>query len=80
MQALALKAHFDGEHIQLDEPAELRPDTEILVMVWQRETPADEQVAQETLAAAALGTAYGDAEPTYTLDLLREPNPDYEGG
>jgi hypothetical protein len=24
--------------------------------------------------------AYGDDEPEYTLDMIKEPNPDYEGG
>ena len=80
MQALALKAHFDGERIQLDEPAELSPDTELTVMVWQRETPTDERAAQTRLAEAALAAAYSDVEPTYTLALVREPNPEYEGG
>lgn len=76
MQAQALRAHFDGEHIQLDEPAQLSPDALLTVMVWQRETPPGEQAAQEQLAAAALAAGYGDDEPTYTLEQLREPNPD----
>jgi hypothetical protein len=31
------------------------------------------------LAAESLAGAYGADEPEYTLDMLREPNPHYEG-
>ena len=30
-------------------------------------------------AATSLAGAYADDEPDYSLDLIKEPNPDYEG-
>ena len=31
------------------------------------------------LSARALEDAYGDDEPEYSLDLIKRPNPEYEG-
>ncbi len=31
------------------------------------------------ISAAALTAAYGDSEPDYTLDMIKEPNPDFAG-
>jgi antitoxin component of MazEF toxin-antitoxin module len=31
------------------------------------------------LSQRGLANAYGDDEPEYSLDLIKEPNPDYEG-
>lgn len=32
------------------------------------------------LAQQSLESAYGDDEPDYSPNLIREPNPDYDGG
>jgi hypothetical protein len=32
------------------------------------------------LSQQRLADAYGDDEPEYPLTLIKEPNPDYEGG
>ena len=43
----AIRAHFDGRVIILDEPIELAPDTE--VTVWVQSTPEEEaRIAQQT--------------------------------
>jgi hypothetical protein len=31
------------------------------------------------LSLQALGKAYGEHEPEYSLDVIKEPNPEYEG-
>ena len=31
------------------------------------------------LSALSLEGAYGEEEPEYSLDLIKEPNPEYEG-
>ncbi len=70
MSALTLKAHFDGKHITLDEPYELRPGTPLTVTVLP--TPADLEKADWTTAASAgLSRAYSDDEPEYTLADLK---------
>ena len=45
--------------------------------------PPEEETAGDPewllLSAQGLAAAYGETEPDYPLDLIREPNPDYEG-
>jgi hypothetical protein len=77
MKTVTLRAHFDGEHIQLDEPFRLERDTPLAVTVLANE---DERNSWYALSATGLEAAYGDDEPEYTPDLVIEPNPDYEGG
>ena len=43
-----LSGHFDGEHIVLDEPAELKPNTKVSVIV-----PGDEETATEVVESCA---------------------------
>ena len=77
MQIVTLRAHFDGKQILLDEPYELAPNTTLLVSVIQMQ---DERRADETrFALANLERAYGENEPEYSLDLIKEANPKYEG-
>jgi hypothetical protein len=77
MKAVTLRAHFDGEQIRLDEPFRLEPDTSLAVTVLPKEQEDDPDWSR--LSVQGLAAAYGDAEPDYPLDLILEPNPDYEG-
>ena len=78
MKTISLTATFDGQHIRLDEPVALKPNTRLLVTVLP-EKPSDEEHRDwKTLALQSLGRAYGPAEPEYTLDMLKEQNPKYE--
>jgi len=80
MNPVTLRAHFDGEHIQLDEPYALQPGTPMMVMV-KRDSPADpEREDWLRLSQQRLADAHGDDEPDYPLSLIKEPNPNYEGG
>jgi hypothetical protein len=77
MNPISIPAHFDGKHIQLDEPVSLPMNAKLIVTVlpMQDAERADwTELSQEGLAAA-----YGDDEPEYTLDCIKEANPDYEG-
>ena len=68
MPVLSLKAHFDGQQIQLDEPYELPRDAALLVTVLSM-SPADqdqERQAWLTLSAKGLASAYGENEPDYS--------------
>ena len=78
MKAVTLRAHYDGEHIRLDDPFPIEPDSPLTVTVWQKEQ-ADEEETLALLAGSALANASVE-EPEYSLDLIKEPNPDYEGG
>lgn len=78
MQPKTLRAHFDGRHILLDEPFELAPNVELIVTVLPKSS--DEAREDWTrLSLESLAHAYSDDEPEYSLDLIKEANPAYEG-
>lgn len=76
MENVTLRAHFDGSTIQLDEPYDLAPDTKLLVTV----IPPEDTAGWTEFSRRGLASAYGDADPEYALNTVREPNPDYERG
>ncbi len=79
MDAITLPAHFDGEQIVLDQPFELKPDTKLLVTVLPEEELGDEREAWLFHSMSHLAKAYGEDEAEYSIDLIKEPNPEYEG-
>ncbi len=78
MRIVTLQAHFDGKQILLDEPYDLAPNTKLVVSVIQMQNEEREDWTRFSLAN--LERAYGDNEPEYSLDLIKEANPKYEGG
>lgn len=78
MSNIALRAHFDGEKIVLDEPFDLEPDTELLVVVPTEEEVDDRQYWLQ-LSAQGLARAYAEDEPEYDLSKVKEFNPNYTG-
>jgi len=79
MPTAALLAHYDGQHICLDEPFDLAPNTRLIVTVLPQGGPDETREAWLRLSTQGLAAAYGEDEPEYTLDLIKEGNPDYEG-
>lgn len=45
MQAVTLRAHYDGKQILLDEPYELEPDTRLIVTILSENRVCDERTA-----------------------------------
>lgn len=80
MRQTILRAHFDGEQIRLDEPFELKPNTPLTVIVGDGDTLDSERADWWLLSSQRLAEAYGEDEPEYSLEMIKEPNPDYEGG
>jgi hypothetical protein len=78
MESKTLRAHFDGSQILLDEPYELEPNVELIVTVLPKSSD-EEREDWTRLALESLAQAYGDDEPDYSLDLIKEVNPAYEG-
>ncbi|MFZ1574494.1 MAG: hypothetical protein WAT36_04525 [Chromatiaceae bacterium] len=72
MPAVTLKAHYDGHAIHLDEPFELGPHAHLLVTVLDAGTDGNRSLWAD-LAAAGLARAYGDDEPEYGPNDLRQP-------
>lgn len=78
METKTLRAHFDGNQILLDEPCELEPNVELIITVLPK--PSDkEREDWARLSLESLARAYSDDEPEYSLDLIKEANPEYEG-
>lgn len=70
MQTVTLTAHFDGEHIHLDEPFAISSTARLLVTIL----PGDGDAEREewyALAKAGLARAYSDDEPDYPASLVR---------
>ena len=78
MPTITLGAHYDGKQIKLDEPYNLKPNTSLLVTIVQ--TAQDDRQDWARLSTQGLNDAYGKDEPTYSLTMIKEPNPDYEAG
>ena len=70
-----IPAHFDGEHILLDEAVELEPNTKLLVTVLPKDSDSEEWAM---LSAKRLEDAYGENEEEYSLELVKQLNPEYE--
>ena len=70
-----IPAHFDGQHILLDEAVELEPNTKLLVTVLPKDVESEEWRA---LSAKRLEDAYGEDEEEYPLELIKQANPEYE--
>ena len=79
MSLMTIRAHFDGEQVRLDEPCQLAPDTQLLVVVVPNQTPDGDHEDWMRLSRQGLENAYGEQEPEYSLDAIKEPNPDYAG-
>ncbi|HEV8187227.1 MAG TPA: hypothetical protein VGP83_05720 [Pyrinomonadaceae bacterium] len=66
-----IPAHFDGQHILLDEAVELEPNTKLLVTVLPKDVDVD---AWRALSANRLEEAYAEEEEEYPLDLIKKSN------
>jgi hypothetical protein len=64
MPTAVLKAHYDGEHIVLDEPVQLP-------LVVTISTDDSERYEWAALGLQSLARAYGNDEPDYTIADLK---------
>ena len=78
MKPITLIAYFDGEQIRLDEPFKLEPGTKLIVTVLPKHQPDSELADWLGLSKRGLENAYGEVDPDYSLDSIKEPNPKYE--
>ena len=75
MNSVTLKAHYDGEHIVLDEPYEIPVNAPLAVTVLvpaaSEHDRERERASWTALSAGSLARAYGDDEPEYTVADLK---------
>jgi hypothetical protein len=79
MRPVTIRAHFDGEHIRLDESVQLEPDAKLLIIVLPKQPAGSEETEWACLSMQGLENAYGEDEPDYSTDAIIEANPEYEG-
>jgi hypothetical protein len=70
---ITIKAHFDGEHIVLDEPFTLTAEMEISVVVVEGDDAFYNPYRNDWLLLSEQGLAasYGEDEPEYSESDLR---------
>ena len=72
MPLIALKAHFDGEQIRLDEAFDLPVGADLIVTVaLSDEGDADFRRSWSALGKQSLAHVYGDDEPSYGIGNCR---------
>jgi hypothetical protein len=74
MSAIALKAHYDGKQICLDEPFELQPDSKLIVTVVSGDSLEDERQTWLAASQAGLARGYGADEPDYSHCIGKMPS------
>ena len=74
----ALQAHYDGKKVCFDEPYNIPPNTNLVVVVLENEILNDEREQWYALAKHGLSRAYSDDEPNYDNVPLKEVNPNYK--
>lgn len=72
MPTMALRAHYDGKHIVLDEDFTLTPNTQLMVTILPFQPIDQERMSWMQFSSVGLANAYGDDEPEYTLADLRQ--------
>ncbi|VFN04021.1 MAG: hypothetical protein BECKG1743D_GA0114223_108632 [Candidatus Kentron sp. G] len=68
---------IDDRHIQLSIPLRISPGSNVVVSIPE---PSEGDLVRESWLSASLtglSCAYGESEPEYDSELVREPNPEY---
>ncbi len=72
MPLIALKAHFDGEHIRLDEAFDLPAGADLIVtLAVSDERDTEFRRAWSALGKRSLSRLDGDEEPSYSIEDCR---------
>lgn len=72
MPLIALKAHFDGQQIRLDEDFDLPAGADLIVTVaLSDERDSEFRREWSALGKQSLSRIYGDEEPEYRLEDCR---------
>ena len=67
---------IDSQHLKLTKPIELAPGSTIIITIEPAGSVAEEQ-AWYLLSLQGLVGVYRADEPDYSLDLIKDTNPDY---
>jgi hypothetical protein len=67
---------IDAQHLHLNQPILIPAGSRVLVTLASPEET--ERQSWLPLSVQGLTAAYGDDEPDYSAELVKEPNPDYQ--
>lgn len=70
---------IDGTHLELAAPIVVPTGGRLFVCVTQPEDADEERTDLLAVSVERLSAAYGESEPEYGLDMVKEPNPEYVG-
>lgn len=81
VKSITLTATFDGEHIRLEDDFPIPKNARLLVTVLPGDADDDRAFRDfwQKVSSQSLARTYGPDEPHYTLAMVKEPNPEYEG-
>ncbi len=69
----------DSTHLELDIPINLPNGTKVRVVIDSYESGLnDEKDLWSNLSSSSLSKAYGNDDPEYSLQMIKEPNMDYK--
>jgi hypothetical protein len=75
---IVLKAKVvDPTHLELARPIQVSCGQTVLVSLLEGDKDNPEDQDWLAMGAEGLQAAYGDSEPEYTIEMVREPNPEY---
>lgn len=70
---------LDSTHLELANPIGAPAGGRVLVSLAEAGDADAERTGWLAASASSLGAAYGPGEPEYTLDMLKERNPEFTG-
>lgn len=80
VQELERKGMTDREQLNfLDEPFKLKPGAKLLIVILPEQQASNEYDEWRMLSKKVLSNAYGKDEVEYSVEMVKEVNPEYEG-
>lgn len=77
MERLVEAQVIDSRHIKLKKPINIAPGSTVIIAIEPARSVAEEQ-EWYLLSSQGLAEAYGPDEPEYSLENIKDPNPDYQ--
>lgn len=68
---------IDATHLELAKPIAALSGKRLLVSVAGSEDTNAERAVWSAVSASSMGRAYGESEPEYSADMVKEANPEY---
>ena len=77
MEHLVEAQVIDARHLKLKRPIKIAPGSTVMITIEPAEGVAEDQEWYQ-ISSQGLEAAYGEDEPDYSLDTIKEPNPEYK--